>query len=290
MLKIKNGNIFINRGQSAAIGLEIWNEDGTPFILPFGSGIASLKAYAACESIAGSYTYIFHNPIKDGIFEFSKTGKIDFHLYGDTTVTQDSSSRCEIDGIVTKITSSVPLSSITFGVPQAPIKILADSDEASVVVFSVYAGSDNSVVLRKILNMNSYMMSDNNTDYSAGGWNKFTSTEVIVADDLNEALQSAVNNGESIVVKLSDTDNYYQYINTKNGPALAPYSFAFTIPLNSGDTESLPARNYTYDVVAYKGTAAGALFENDELLFRKGYWKKELVKPHIFTIGDSQYA
>jgi hypothetical protein len=286
MLKIKNGNIFVTKGQSATVSLKIWNEDGTPFILPFGTGKASLHAYAECAQSDGKYFYSFYNPIKDGTFKFESSGTVSYTTPSGTRTVAGVS--VEISEIVTHLMSDTPLVSITFST--SPLEILADSYDATVVVFAVYAGSSNSVVLRKILNMNSYMTTASVTDYSAGGWNKFTKdavTEVTDYDQVYSALTAAANEGEVIVVK--NNDKYYHLSNTKAGMQIGVYNFALVVPLDSSDTDRLESRNYTYDVAVYKGISK-ELFENDIPNFESGYWKKQLVVPHTFTIGDSQNA
>lgn len=279
--------MYLTRGQSSTVGLKIWNEDGTPFILPPGICKASLKAYAECTRSDNKYFYSFYNPIKDGTFKFERAGIVSYtSITGTGTINTVGSSK--IEGIITHLMSDTPLASITFDL--SPIEIIADSDQATVLVFAVYAGSSDSVVLRKILNMNSYITTNGVTDYSPGGWNKFTKETVIEVDSYDRiylTLSEAANNGDIIVVKFED--KYYHLANTKDDLQIEPYDFALSIPLDSEDTDSLESRNYTYDIAAYKGIAKD-LFENDTLSFEKGYWKKQLIIPHTFTIGDSQNA
>lgn len=293
MLKIKNGNIFLTRGQNASINFKIWNEDGTPVILPRSSNTVSLKAYAVHKVVENKHIYLFYNPIKDGTFKFTEKAYVIYTVSHPNnqilTDSTDDDGYITFDGFVSKIESTAPIDSISFGF--TPYIIDANSNEATIVVFSVYAGSSNSVVLQKILNMNSYMTINGVTDYSAGGWNKFTTAKITKVDSQDEifsVLSEAMNSGELIVVQHEDM--YYQLMNTKTGLDIGAYDFSLSVPLDSSDTDTLQPRNYTYDVTVYKGVVAGELFEKDELLFEKGYWKRQLVSPHTFTIGDSQNA
>lgn len=301
MLKVKNGNIYLNRGESASLKFSIWNTDGSPFRMPAMSNDICLRALCDITERSDEYVYSFHQPLfvmdEAGItitLESAGTASVYMKTLTDNThsVEYHGSDTYTVTAAlnrIVKIVTNKKIRSIKYNTAN---RLITDNFQLPALVFTVRAGKYDDIVLCKVLNMYSYITQNGITDYTLGGWSKFTTSQILERGsfvDLNEALRSDPLYGRSRLGKVGD--NYYHVAMEKTGSTiLKPYSFDIILPLDSKDTENLEPKEYTYDLIAYYGYVDSVIFNNDAALYTDIQWKKELVKPHKFIIGDSNNA
>lgn len=304
MLKVKNNDIYLTRGENAVLPIKIWNSDGTPFVIPADSCMEfSLKAFADI-----GFNYVaFYTPIAciQMTLKFNKratSGKIICIMNGEEDSFdfdgEEVSLSFENMCFVTSIRfNDAELESVIFAEPDSWIErtLRNDITEISTIVFTVRSSLYDSIVLQKIINTHGAITQDGATDYIFGGWNKFTSNTIYIENNsLSNLYDKLIEEHENGVIRLGKfKDNYYHLVRSKSGSYdIKPYEFSITIPIEHIDTANLEAKGYTYDIIAYKGEANEKLFDDlcNCLGYDKIYWKRELIPPHNFTIGDSNNA
>lgn len=303
MLEIKNNRIYINRGETGSLDLKVWNKDGTPFILP----PVSQRSLWPLAKVHGEYrhkAYDFYEPLlMTGTLQvkLSGSGSAELYVY---------SSNHNIESIGIQATGNEVV------VPHNAVSIVAikcsnceleyirigntkyDANKpvhTSVLVFTVRAGDNDSIVLCKCLNLNSNLVVNNELDHMTYGWNKFTSQQIISGGSvgaLEETLLMTQRSGNVHVGEYGG--DYYQLImNDAGNIYLRPYEFNIAIPFLHSDTHDLQNGEYTYDVIVYQGIIEDpAVFESDEFPFKEEniLWKLELIEPNKFIVGGSHNA
>lgn len=178
-------------------------------------------------------------------------------------------------------------------------KDLQKATEFPTIAFTVRSGSYDSIVLEKYLNLKAPPMYGGDSDYAAGGYNKFTTDEIMETNSTSVSdsqVITDVNRGIYRVYHSLDSygkDIYQQVILLANGYKVIPYVFNVVVILNFEDTEMLEAKTYIYDVIAYEGITKGPQVFQSSF---KGFpyssvsWKKELIQPHKLVIEDTNNA
>jgi hypothetical protein len=135
-------------------------------------------------------------------------------------------------------------------------------------------------------------MQESQTDYTCGGWNKFSTYSIIESDSevqLKSDLELAMQSGKICVGKCGD--NYYHLVLLKDGTLdIRPYLFEMAIPILHEDTNTLIAKEYVYDLILYNGTANDIMFNTDSFLYDDIVYKKELIEPNTLILGDTNNA
>lgn len=316
MLKTKNNDIYISRGETGSLNFKIWNSDGTPFMLPLstkqGYKIAHLIDNIAEVNKSGNYVqYTFMVPmLLPDYGTISISGKTTGpNAYINTTVEDTAGNRRTFTGNVVDYGDCKFLVSIycknvsisTIGIKAGSIAhtlICTDynSVPTSILALTVRAGHYDDILFTKYINLHGPMMYGNESDHIAGGWNKFTSYDMVQVSDPMYGLSALIpdyQNGDIKLayIKYSDgTTDYMQLFAASDGEYYqVPYAFEFSIPLESKDTD-IDAREYTYDLIAYQGYVKDSeVFDIEDTRFplKEILWKKELISPHKFVIGDS---
>lgn len=157
--------------------------------------------------------------------------------------------------------------------------------------FTVKTGLYGDKVIEKYFDLEDKPMYDGVTDYTPGGYHKFTSTKIEKYVP-SQALLDA-QNGEFKVY--DDNGTFIHIITTKDGelvPAL--YQFKFSIPIYFSDTAELAAKDYVYDLLVYMGKltndeimAMQGLKENNAFPFEQVNHKIQLMPTHMFTLEES---
>lgn len=295
MARMKNNDIYISRGETAALNFRIWNDDGTPFILPPVHQDLDLRLLT--ESSKGHYT--FHCPIfvksivvllnstdtNKQIFVFVKKGE------QVTTIATHHGGKAIIDGVITQISvENETIKQIQCELDDNKQVTIQTTGIATVLALTIRAGMYDRIMTQKLINGSAAITQGGKTDYTFGGLNKFTTNEILEKPSISELKLALEEQYPSVIQVGKVGDNYYHLMHLKDGTfELMPYEFNISIPLEYTDTD-FEAGGYTYDLIAYNGKASQELFDNDQLLFNSTYWKKELVKPHKFIIGDSHNA
>lgn len=178
-------------------------------------------------------------------------------------------------------------------------KDLQKATEFPTIAFTVRSGSYDSIVLEKYLNLKAPPMYGGDSDYAAGGYNKFTTDQIMETNSTSVSdsqVISDVNRGIYRVYHSVDSYGksiYQQVILLANGYKVVPYVFNVVVVLNFEDTEMLEAKTYIYDVIAYEGITKGPQVFQSSF---KGFpyssisWKKELIQPHKLVIEDTNNA
>lgn len=178
-------------------------------------------------------------------------------------------------------------------------KDLQKATEFPTIAFTVRSGSYDSIVLEKYLNLKAPPMYGGDSDYAAGGYNKFTTDQIMETNATSVSdsqVISDVNRGIYRVYHSVDSYGkgiYQQVILLTNGYKVVPYVFNVIVNINFDDTEMLEAKAYIYDVIAYEGITKGPQVFQSSF---KGFpyssvsWKKELIQPHKFVIEDTNNA
>lgn len=173
---------------------------------------------------------------------------------------------------------------------------LQKATEFPTIAFTVRSGSYDSIVLEKYLNPKAPPMYGGDSDYAAGGYNKFTTDQIMETNSTSVSdsqVISDVNRGIYRVYHSVDSygkDIYQQVILLANGYKVVPYVFNVVVVLNFEDTEMLEAKTYIYDVIAYEGITKGPQVFQSSF---KGFpyssvsWKKELIQPHKLVMEDT---
>lgn len=291
-MKIKNNDIYMTRGETGALSIRVWNEDGTPFILPPVNKRLLFSIADVKEVMPSNYRYTFRTPIRHSVNSSGKIvikvegrGRIDVHLqytsraesavvdmYQSFTSTSDErefeltvgTDAFTTFDIVSITTVATKISSISIG----NIEYTANIAEGlvSVLALAVKAAENDAVVLSKYLNLSSaitcttvYPVAANaSVDRIPGGFNKFTEYTVYDFESVSSAsssLESKYRSNGIMALAKCGTDYYHLTSNPKYtyGFALAPYEFAVCIPFLFEDTQNLYNGDYIYDVTLYQG-------------------------------------
>lgn len=175
---------------------------------------------------------------------------------------------------------------------------LQKAAEFPVCALTVKSGSYDSIVLAKYLNLSAPPMYEGHSDYSLGGYNKFTTDEIyetgttsvpnsIVKADIDKGIYKIYHS------KSGNRDIYELAILTANDYRIVSYVFNVIVPINFDDTEMLESKEYIYDVIAYIGTLKNPdVLSSDykDFPFSKVMFKRELIQPHKFVLKDTNNA
>ena len=161
----------------------------------------------------------------------------------------------------------------------------------AVAAFTVKTGLYGDIVIAKYFDLESQPMYDGVTDYTPGGYHKFTSTK-IEAYVPSQAILDA-QNGEFKVY--NDNGTFVHIITTADGQFVpAVYQFKFSIPVYFDDTANLPAKDYIYDLLLYMGEltdeeilAMEGHGDNAEFPLKRVNSKLQLMPVHTFTLEES---
>lgn len=316
---VKNNDIYLTRGENGTVNVVAWNSDGTPFVVPpLPSYHRPLLALAERTELENGERYRFYSPLtflqnpdveelswynceielKDETvgaevraftYELGQThgsvktgtmlrisgneGLVELEIRGAKLVALHAFYKEAIDN-VTGVTYDA--------VSDAPVTCLA---------FTVRAANYDKIVLTKYLNLLGPTMRDGETDYSPLGWNKFGEQLPISYDTLDEAFDDLTSRRYTKEAVAQVDNKFYHLALTSSGLELQPYEFGLTIPLMHEDTKDLEAGEYVYDIIAYQGIITSeAAYKENVFPYSEVLWKKEIVSPHKFVIGDSNNA
>lgn len=299
MLKVINNDIYLNRGEAAALNFKLWNMDGTPFVLPPLPTVRSLHSIAKV-TYDPVQDIVFTVPFKIGEQGFTldiklteeRPVKILFWLKGAASEYYESREaetdfECRFEhgvGIQRITVYGNTIDSMSYELDGQTI-VLTEKEfgVASVLALTVRSSTYDKVVMTKFLNMCAPPIFNGVLDQAPYGWNKFASVRP-ASEDMSFF-------GKYHVLELNG--NYYHILKTEHGFSQTPYEFEIVVPLLPEDTQDLEASDYTYDLIAYHGTIKNAeVFDelNNDFPLEKILWKKELIVPHKFIIGDSHNA
>ena len=326
---VKNNDIYLTRGENGTVTVSIWNSDGTPFILPQPTQYRwPLLAFASKRTITNGEIYEFHTPmffeqnpdvsnspwwnciiqLKDlsenfriiaDAYGWGHTGGTAYHMTGTAgspTIrlrlpASEGLARITIYGAKLDAIIDSYKDGTASGIRGVAYEVESEKP-VSCLAFTVRAANYDKVVLTKYLNLMCAPMINGKTDYSPFGWNKFYNQEIVKYDTLDEALADLLERRPDSKDIVADVDGkFYQLVYTVDGFGLQPYEFSMTIPLLYEDTKDLEAGEYVYDVIAYQGIITDERAYTENIFpYSKVLWKKELVMPHKFIIGDSNNA
>lgn len=167
-----------------------------------------------------------------------------------------------------------------------------------VCALTVKSGSYDSIVLAKYLNLSAPPMYEGVSDYSLGGYNKFTTDDIYetgTTSVLNSTVKTDIDKGiYRVYHSVSGNRDIYEIaVLTANDYRILSYVFSVIVPINFDDTEMLESKEYVYDVIAYIGTLKnpGVLSSDyNDFPFSKITFKRELIQPHKFVLKDSNNA
>ena len=291
MLKIVNNDIYINRGESVALTIKVWNNDGTPFIMP-PVNTASIKAIAQVTE-GELYEYLFYCPIINpyGVHIEVPLGT-DISVFNDTQ-TENYTGSALVTISINKIVTTKPIRCLYIYTNTAKTQYIEfdDSNNIATCALTVKAGLYDNIVLTKVLNMHAAVSYGGETDYFPNGFSKFTTYDIYQASALSTVSTELIRLAKNGIFKLGKYQNtYYHAVLKKDGTFdIAPYEFNIVIPLHSKDT-NMDAKEYVYDFAAYLGNADDAMFTSDDLVYKDVAYKRQLISPHKFVIGDSNNA
>lgn len=168
----------------------------------------------------------------------------------------------------------------------------------STCAFTVRSGSYDDIVIEKYMNLEAPPMYSGYTDYSLGGYHKFTSQDIIETGTTSLDKVTAVNDIKAgkfaVYHSKADGKNIYQTVALQaNDVQVVPYVFNVMLMLNFEDTENLEAKEYVYDVIAYLGRLSSSNVISSAYKgfpYNKVSWKKELIRPHKFVLEDTNNA
>lgn len=311
-MKLINNDIHITRGETCAINLEVWNADGSPFILP-SVYIRLLQAIASVSTENNHTTYTFYVPY-DTKNVYAATGSsstIKFRLSGPGSVAIKYIASTGVEATQTiypteeneytanfqvhwpyilSVTVSASLEEMIHG----PFMYTTDISKAmvSALAFTVRAAERDTVVLQKYANLHTNIMVNGETDQTVYGWNKFTSNNILRAeteDQVLEQLNNAYTRGE--IALCQHGNDYYQLWLRNSQISDKLYKFAMTLPLLFEDTSELHNGEYKYDVVIYQGYINSLeRFNDNEFPYSEVIWKKSIIAPHKFIVTETNNA
>lgn len=298
MLKVINNDIYFNRGEAVALDFKIWNTDGTPFVLPPLGSVRNLRSIATVEKNA----VYFYEPFFIGVgntakevYVYSRDNDGVIRLFladGDGLDVVEGENLVSTNRPISYIYGNVEMIA-WYETDDYAHTMRPDSGLVSAVVLTVRSSTYDKVVLTKVLNMCAPTVWARKVDSAPFGWNKFASEKVTdAAQGYEEATQ-----GIHRIFRYDSNPNAYFHSLIKRGENFSiydePYEFELEIPILPQDTQDLQAGEYTYDLIAYQGEVKGPeVFAEDytEFPFKLVHWKKELIAPHKFVIGDSHNA
>lgn len=319
MLKVKNNDIYFNRGETCALQFEVWNEDGTPFVLPpIENSLLNIATKIVHDSEDYCEEWRFYTPIYDRYgedsghgftFEFTDIAEdadmqVHFVKNGVNSVTSvqfgmQSSPIVQVINEKAEITAVLVNHAklIRFGIG-SNISVTAREDKtmASVLALTVRASEYDDIVLTKYINLNGAAVYDGVLDRSPFGYNKFDTAKILpnLLEDMYGDMQNDIDHGTVCVYHDSaeNSSGFYTLVQaTADHYVLKPYKFSGIVPFVHEDTAGLGAGEYTYDLICYQGLIKNhEVYLNDEFPFEKVFWKKEIIPPHKFIIGDSNNA
>ena len=315
MIRIRNNTISVDRGEVGALKFEIWNKDGTPFILPPVPDKSILNIAKKVKTFTGE-VYNFFTPLQLIKLEQDNSMKpvsITINTKGEGSV---NIGLLSIDGISStnkiitqdnKVTYTIPLytmiksiefiactlESIEYIIDDRQYIIYSDNKLFSLCALTIRAANYDKIVTAKYLNLHSSIMQNGKTDYTLYGWNKFTTQDILESDTVENLLIALMEKYKSGIIQVGKVGESYYHLTIDKQLvfALKPYIFEFSIPLSYEDTCNLEPGEYTYDLIAYQGEIKGPeIYDSDEFPLKMVYWKKELIGPHKSIIGDSHNA
>lgn len=299
MLKIKNNNIFISRGETFALDFESWCDNGEPFILPPlpGMGLGTISKHTEVD---GVHVYTFYTPLKP--YEFnsdSTTLRIDCEkpggsvtlviLKGDQISVQNIDMPADSVGYVVDKDAVILEIRSTHKIIGLVTKLfnIKEGDYTSILALTVRASTYDSIVCEKYLNLASGNMNFGKTNYIPFGFGKFTSQEIQdTSDMLNDQYWAQDKYAAGELYLMRDSNGYFRelFIEKPGYVGTSLYKFAVSIPFMPQDTINLEPKDYTYDIILYQGKLSNT---EEGFPLEKVVWKRELLGPHIFQIGDS---
>ena len=305
MLKVINNDIYLNRGEAIALNFKLWNTDGTPFILPPLPSVINLRNIAkVTQQFSGFVDILFNTPLRLSdsyeVMSIDILGPATVHVeIGDKINRYDMMQESgtvyiELRGEAIKritVDSAVknPFKSIRYSISGQETTVLTlDADGvASVLALTIRASTYDKIVMTKFLNMCAPPVFNGVVDNAPYGWNKFASNRSDSVESLEEAKYGRY------IVEESDGNYFHVVLCADHTYQKIPYEFEIVVPLLPSDTQDLEAGDYTYDLIAYHGKVkdASAFDElSTDFPLDKILWKKELIAPHKFIIGDSHNA
>lgn len=324
---VRNNNIYINRGETGSIDLEVWYTDGTPYVLPVvkDKGLLSIAAHSKnarhADVIFDDY-YTFFTPVyphtidsygsvvSEGELVINATDGAQCIAFGeDMYGAPITSAQAALNG--TAVIESNDITWYAIGIYGGKIKSVSfvfggrtevytnDYDKAviSILALTVRSAETDAIVLTKYLNLSSSVIYDGEFDNSQSGWNKFTNQKPVHIDALTPEAMAARLLDEKIEVFEFRGGYIHSILKEFYGDdgnkfyAYAhgvPYKFTLSIPIEHEDTAHLHGSEYTYDIICYQGLITDeSAFDNMEYPFKRVLYKKELIPPHRFIIGGS---
>lgn len=164
----------------------------------------------------------------------------------------------------------------------------------AILAFTVKTAVYGEIVIEKYMDLEDAPMYDGETDFSKGGYHKFTSQ---VIEDTEEVSTVIDNPGKVYKLKSDQDFTYSTSITLEDGTTkVARYSFEVSIPIEYEDTADLEPKEYVYDLILYFGYLRDEeikSLEGKTYRFVSGFPLKTvtakfpLITLHKFIIGDS---
>lgn len=143
-----------------------------------------------------------------------------------------------------------------------PPKIHEDVEVAkrvdyATLAFTVTTGTNGEIVLEKYYDLEAPPMYNGKTDYTPGGYHKFT--QAVIEDfDSYEAALNDFNSGKYKVYKTAEGAFVHIITNKDATNELAPYEFRLILSIEHTDTVNLNSKEYLYDLTVYFGELTDA--------------------------------
>lgn len=174
-----------------------------------------------------------------------------------------------------------------------PSLSLSERIDYAILAFTVSTGTNGEIVLEKYYDLEAPPMYNGKTDYTPGGYHKFTqiAIEEFVA---SSALEDAAA-GKFKVYKDSKTGGFVHVITNKDGEfEIVPYEFRLVLSIEHSDTVNLNPKEYLYDLTAYFGELTKAeidAMDSGEQLpgfpLKRIAIKDVFIKTQNFVLEDS---
>ena len=176
--------------------------------------------------------------------------------------------------------------------PKLNIPLIERTDYAA-LAFTVTTGINGDIVLEKYYDLEAPPMYNGKTDYTPGGYHKFT--QIKIEEYVASAALDDYNAGRFKVYKDPATGAFVHIIKNKDGELeVAPYEFKLTLSFGHSDTVNLNAKEYLYDIAVYFGELTDdeiAMIDSDDVVlgfpFKQVSAKEVFIKTQKLVLEDS---
>lgn len=161
----------------------------------------------------------------------------------------------------------------------------------AVLAFTVRTAPLGDIVIEKYFDLEAPPMYDGVTDYTPGGYRKFTS----IAVEPYVASQALAEAEQGIFKVYNDNGTFVHIIKNRNDELVkAKYEFKLSLPIEHDDTANLKVKQYVYDLIIYYGSLTDAEIAsmtgdkpNYDFPIREVFVKHTIVDTHEFNVEDS---